>query len=87
MLRRSLNPVIRSPQPFEIQVQSPGIADRCGRMLWRSWALKPESPARGAPCQRRGGGARRCVSIDGDADRVVYFTLGAPRVQLFDGDR
>lgn len=29
----------------------------------------------------------RCVSIDGDADRVVYFAFKDGRIQLYDGDR
>ncbi len=31
--------------------------------------------------------ACRCVSIDGDADRVVYFALEGGRLRLYDGDR
>lgn len=30
---------------------------------------------------------RRCVSLDGDADRVVYFASDGGRLQLYDGDR
>lgn len=29
----------------------------------------------------------RCASFDGDADRVVYFSPTADRVELYDGDR
>jgi len=30
---------------------------------------------------------KRCCSMDGDADRLVYFVPGSPCLQLFDGDR
>ena len=29
----------------------------------------------------------RCASLDGDADRLVYFTQQEGTFQLFDGDR
>ena len=29
----------------------------------------------------------RCASLDGDADRLVYFTQQGGTFQLFDGDR
>ena len=59
------------------------IASSTGRPL-RIWG----SRFRDRACALTGCACRRCASLDGDADRIVYWTPAAGGgVALFDGDR